>query len=97
MVTFSDNRIPNIFRYKVSGFSGDQQEKSQIEYPYIISELATATGSQPLPHFENLFSIPKVESVLVSISVSATNHSKTLLNVVVKTSDGGPGSWFGLY
>ena len=96
MVTFSDNRIPNIFRYKVSGFSGDQQEKSQIEYPYIISELATATGSQPLPSLEYLFLRLTVDSVPALVSVSATNHYKILLTVVVNTSAGGPGIWFGL-
>ena len=30
------------------------------------------------------------------MSVSATNHSETLLTVVVNTSTGGTGGWFGL-
>ena len=59
MVIFDDGVIPTTFRYKVSGFSGEQQEKSQIGESCGNSELVTATGERPPPPpFEGIFSTP---------------------------------------
>ena len=41
------------------------------------------------PPFEDIFSIPILDNVPVSLSVTSNNNSETLLTVVVNTSSGG--------
>ena len=96
MVLFGNGGIPTTFRYKLSGFSGARREKSKIGDSCGNSEFLTATGGRSPPNLEDLFSTPTEDKVLASVSVSSTDHSETLLTVVVKTSTGGPVSWFGI-
>ena len=48
------------------------------------------------PPFEDLLSIPTEDIIPVSVFVSVTNHSKTLITLVVKNSTGEPGGWSGI-
>ena len=100
MVIFDNDIITTTFRYKVSVFSVERQEKSQIEYSCIIYKSATSANiwpPLPPPIVEYLFSLPTVDSVPASLMVPVTNHPGTFLIVVVNTSAGGTDGWFFFY
>ena len=51
MILFGNGIITNMFRYKVSGFTGKQLEKPKIGDSYGNSGFITATGGRPPPVF----------------------------------------------
>ena len=50
MVLFGDDGILTTFGYKLSGFSGERREKSQIKNPSGNYEFITATGGRNPPY-----------------------------------------------
>ena len=96
MVIFGYCVIHTTFRYNLSGFSGEWQEKFQIGDSCGHSKFFTATGGWPPLPFKDIFSTPRGDSVPDPVSVYATNYSKQLLNVVVNNSTGGSGGSFGI-
>ena len=59
------------------------------------SPLPPAAGLPPSP-FKYILSITIEEIAPYLVIVSATYHYKKLLTMVVNTSTGGPGDWFGI-
>ena len=55
----------------------------------------TPVTKPPPPPLKYKFSRPTFESVTASVMVYSTKDSETLLTVVVNTSTGGDGGWFG--
>ena len=96
MVLLSDDGLPTTFRYKLSGFLGERRAKSKIGDSCGNSKFVTSTRGLSPPNFEDIFSTPTEKSVPAFVNVSATDHSKTLLAVVVNTLTGEASGYFGL-
>ena len=71
----------------------EQNRKSGT--PVAITDSSLPPKVEPPPLYD-LFSTPKEDSVLTSVSAFYTENSKTLITVVVNTSPGGAGGWYGL-
>ena len=68
--------------------SDNENNKSKTPVEFTIRPLRLTAESPPPLLFKYLFSRPIVDSVKNSVIVSSTNHSKTLITVVVKNSAG---------
>ena len=80
-------------RTKCLDFQSSNKKNHRPNTPVEFLNWPLPPASNP---FGDLFSIPTADSVPASVSVSSNNHFETLLTLVLNTSYGGGGSWFGL-
>ena len=80
---------------KCLDYQPNDKQNCKSGTPVAIPNLSLPPVAEP--PIKYLFSTPTEESVPYSVSVSATNHSKKLLTVVVNTSTGGASNLFGVF
>ena len=80
---------------KCLDYQPNDKQNCKSGTPVAIPNLSLPPVAEP--PIKYLFSTPTEESVPYSVSVSATNHSKKLLTMIVNTSTGGPRDCYGLY